>query len=104
LPAPHHHRPPLSFPTRRSSDLDEATVEKALASISRPDACVFLASDTAVRALVSDPPLDVTNNILTVANFLKSYRGGKILFMSSGDRKSTRLNSSHVAISYAVFC
>ena len=63
---------------------DEATVEKALASISRPDACVFLASDTAVRALVSDPPLDVTNNILTVANFLKSYRGGKILFMSSG--------------------
>src|SRR5437870_5148204 len=23
---------------------------------------------------------------------------------SSGDRKSTRLNSSHVAISYAVFC
>src|SRR5437870_11501178 len=29
----------------------------------------------------------------------------KILVMSNkGDRKSTRLNSSHVAISYAVFC
>src|SRR5690625_5569589 len=28
-----------------------------------------------------------------------SYEGG-----NSGDRKSTRLNSSHVAISYAVFC
>src|SRR5690349_21911501 len=27
--------------------------------------------------------------------------GGKIVF---GDRKSTRLNSSHVEISYAVFC
>src|SRR5690625_6181899 len=26
------------------------------------------------------------------------------LLVSSGDRKSTRLNSSHVAISYAVFC
>src|SRR5690625_6384357 len=25
-------------------------------------------------------------------------------FMKAGDRKSTRLNSSHVAISYAVFC
>src|SRR5690625_5522256 len=25
-------------------------------------------------------------------------------FVSSSDRKSTRLNSSHVAISYAVFC
>src|ERR1039458_6282590 len=28
------------------------------------------------------------------------YRPGK----SSGDRKSTRLNSSHLGISYAVFC
>src|SRR5690625_6673915 len=27
-----------------------------------------------------------------------------IEFVKSGDRKSTRLNSSHVAISYAVFC
>src|SRR5690625_63639 len=26
------------------------------------------------------------------------------LFQEKGDRKSTRLNSSHVAISYAVFC
>src|SRR5690625_6630199 len=26
------------------------------------------------------------------------------IFLSEGDRKSTRLNSSHVAISYAVFC
>src|SRR5439155_8483256 len=27
-----------------------------------------------------------------------------IIVEASGDRKSTRLNSSHVAISYAVFC
>src|SRR5690625_5968638 len=26
------------------------------------------------------------------------------MYSSEGDRKSTRLNSSHVAISYAVFC
>src|SRR5690625_6566851 len=26
------------------------------------------------------------------------------MFQAAGDRKSTRLNSSHVAISYAVFC
>src|SRR5439155_6221467 len=30
--------------------------------------------------------------------------GASILRVSSLDRKSTRLNSSHVAISYAVFC
>src|SRR5690625_6845483 len=41
---------------------------------------------------------------------LKIYRDGKWLKTSKnfndymGDRKSTRLNSSHVAISYAVFC
>src|SRR5690625_7346684 len=30
--------------------------------------------------------------------------GGIPLMWQTGDRKSTRLNSSHVAISYAVFC
>src|SRR5699024_6298799 len=29
---------------------------------------------------------------------------GQLLFQLNGDRKSTRLNSSHVSISYAVFC
>src|SRR5207249_6203627 len=31
-------------------------------------------------------------------------RSGAGLLVGSGDRKSTRLNSSHVSISYAVFC
>src|SRR5690625_6024180 len=30
--------------------------------------------------------------------------GGPTYAAAAGDRKSTRLNSSHVAISYAVFC
>src|SRR5690625_6214910 len=30
--------------------------------------------------------------------------GAKGVFLDKVDRKSTRLNSSHVAISYAVFC
>src|SRR5207253_9735728 len=30
--------------------------------------------------------------------------GGRPALLASRDRKSTRLNSSHVAISYAVFC
>src|SRR5690625_6079131 len=36
-------------------------------------------------------------------NFFKSCKS-RIATVISGDRKSTRLNSSHVAISYAVFC
>src|SRR5699024_3553319 len=31
-------------------------------------------------------------------------RLGRLTFNARGDRKSTRLNSSHVSISYAVFC
>src|SRR5207253_5049226 len=37
-----------------------------------------------------------------VTRFAES--GGLVLGICNGDRKSTRLNSSHVAISYAVFC
>src|SRR5690606_39617156 len=32
------------------------------------------------------------------------YENGHITYMRTEDRKSTRLNSSHVKISYAVFC
>src|SRR5699024_12182794 len=42
--------------------------------------------------------------IITTGTFMR----GKVLIgdleYESGDRKSTRLNSSHVSISYAVFC
>src|SRR5437870_10818112 len=36
--------------------------------------------------------------------FLTNAKPETILFTAATDRKSTRLNSSHVAISYAVFC
>src|SRR3712207_8849492 len=36
--------------------------------------------------------------------FLESLRDADILGRPSSDRKSTRLNSSHANISYAVFC
>src|SRR5690625_5676233 len=40
---------------------------------------------------VDDPALTIDPETITLDEFI-------------GDRKSTRLNSSHVAISYAVFC
>src|SRR5690625_841466 len=42
-----------------------------------------------------------------VAEFLRFARAGgstEVSVVAARDRKSTRLNSSHVAISYAVFC
>src|SRR3712207_6881924 len=35
---------------------------------------------------------------------IKEAYGGEVTVVSMGDRKSTRLNSSHANISYAVFC
>src|SRR2546426_2940068 len=40
----------------------------------------------------------------TAGGFHSEYRIGDSMLMIGGDRKSTRLNSSHLVISYAVFC
>src|SRR2546422_2764756 len=48
---------------------------------------------------------DAPRFILNFARNSKEYAAMKLtLFLSAGDRKSTRLNSSHGYISYAVFC
>src|SRR5690625_6242501 len=74
-----------SFPTRRSSDLVEVGVEE------HPE-------HAAAEPVIAGGEGDVLGFALTldVQRHLRS-RWGR-------DRKSTRLNSSHVAISYAVFC
>src|SRR5690625_6912787 len=45
--------------------------------------------------------LDVDNEKITPFSYLYKYENSSGYML---DRKSTRLNSSHVAISYAVFC
>src|SRR5690625_7031545 len=72
-----HHRSLHSFPTRRSSDL----------SGSRPANYPML-----VRG---------GRHGHCRSTILRRGRRGSV---ARRDRKSTRLNSSHVAISYAVFC
>src|SRR5439155_21833818 len=68
------HRDLHSFPTRRSSDLEQE--------------------------------LGPTLAGLTTLEMLARLRGAvdEVCQIFREDRKSTRLNSSHVAISYAVFC
>src|SRR5690606_41618843 len=81
----------LSFPTRRSSDLSM--------SFSRSPGGV-----SSTRSVISCGPL------LAASIALKPCFAAPIEVLvptsTSGgiDRKSTRLNSSHVKISYAVFC
>src|SRR5690606_41786341 len=85
-PGPHRALP--SFPTRRSSDLGEEPttaepiVEQPVCTRSIP------ATSTPVR---------LSLRIAAGASTMPEPSSGR-------DRKSTRLNSSHVKISYAVFC
>src|SRR5205085_10393487 len=78
------HRHLHSFPTRRSSDL--TAVESMLAA-------------SAAAETVCAP-------LTTLAPRSSSLTGpcGELRLNGMADRKSTRLNSSHSQISYAVFC
>src|SRR5205814_4410300 len=84
---PAQRRPLHSFPTRRSSDLSAATVSAWTATASATDNC----GGSATLTPSYTPPPDNCNRTVTVTFTVR-------------DRKSTRLNSSHLGISYAVFC
>src|SRR5207249_12317800 len=89
-----------SFPTRRSSDL---TVLLLL-----PLGTVFLICFWIGQMNLLQSPGSTLAAVacLTVilTGGLAAWEAGRIKTETSPDRKSTRLNSSHVSISYAVFC
>src|SRR2546426_8109991 len=86
-------RPPRStlFPTRRSSDLGNAGATETAAALLGPfwraNSPRTENGGSIVRSPTPGPELFVACEVVDVA-----------------DRKSTRLNSSHLVISYAVFC
>src|SRR3712207_7324736 len=56
------------------------------------------------RAHALDPKNYRTTVIAGDAHFLIATQSGDARVLGEADRKSTRLNSSHANISYAVFC
>src|SRR5207244_7147954 len=99
-----HPRHSPSFPTRPSSDL-EPDVQVAVAMLQQ-DTALFVESEGRLVAAVElvsprnkDRPLARTTYLTRYLGYL--LRGVNLLLV---DRKSTRLNSSHQIISYAVFC
>src|SRR5438067_10410611 len=76
-----------SFPTRRSSDLYQRLFEMENIELTFADEALGAVSRKAIERK-------------TGARGLRSIA----LRETAPDRKSTRLNSSHVSISYAVFC
>src|SRR5207249_8104649 len=100
----HRRRPPPdlhSFPTRRSSDL----LTRALQVATKPKSITSVPGGMVARASI---------NLKGSGIFMDSFDSSDTNFSTAGaydpkkardrDRKSTRLNSSHVSISYAVFC
>src|SRR5207244_10353835 len=88
----HHHRDLHSFPTRRSSDLDSKIDERKFRQVNR-------------RELLKLTPI-IALGAFAIPSLRKPplKQGLGFSDWASADRKSTRLNSSHQIISYAVFC
>src|SRR5690606_40301287 len=96
------HRALLSFPTRRSSDLVVVAVAGAGVEEAKVVGVGLLwavgEGEASVIVLVGEMAASVVSPTTTITSV--------VCFGGTGcaDRKSTRLNSSHVKISYAVFC
>src|SRR5690606_41422388 len=87
------HPPLHSFPTRRSSDLDDHRDQLPLG--------------VGEVALLVDQQVEVApprQELVAVDGLRLEHVGHEAERLLRLDRKSTRLNSSHVKISYAVFC
>src|SRR5207253_7123350 len=84
-----HDALPISWCARSQTKKESQKMKKLLLSIAVAAAAPF------AWAQVSETTTSTTTT---------TEGGGTITEFTPGDRKSTRLNSSHVAISYAVFC
>src|SRR5439155_10291467 len=93
------HRNPHSFPTRRSSDLLKSRRFGSPPSLAAKGRDERGAEGDARRE--PDPAQGQRRRPDEKAGEPSVREADRRL---EGDRKSTRLNSSHVAISYAVFC
>src|SRR5690242_2605917 len=89
-----HHRDLHSFPTRRSSDLAfiSTSTHQTLSPLSIID--ILNVVKESCQEAFNLPSFNTTLQTIKSHFFDRNYE----------DRKSTRLNSSHMSISYAVFC
>src|SRR5205814_9762848 len=98
-----HHRDLHSFPTRRSSDLIKTDGSIEMRKFLKTE---VPGSDPRIAALEQEVSLlkaakatPITTAVIPAPAATLAKKTKRI-----GDRKSTRLNSSHLGISYAVFC
>src|SRR5690625_6681628 len=92
-----------TFPTRRSSDLGDITLSPQFVYVASYQGGVAarnaIDGQNKKQNLESVPRVTFTTPSVATVGLTEEQAKEKGI-----DRKSTRLNSSHVAISYAVFC
>src|SRR5690606_39296427 len=89
-----------SFPTRRSSDLYFATGKLDIDTAAAVVGGIARGCEEAGCALIGGETAEMPDMYGVGEYDLAGFTVGAV----EKDRKSTRLNSSHVKISYAVFC
>src|SRR5205814_8166997 len=90
-----------SFPTRRSSDLQTVVMMESMGNIIACDRREPLVSNDFTQRVMSAVQAGDATKRLRMRRLALAGFG---LMQAAADRKSTRLNSSHLVISYAVFC
>src|SRR5690606_41629438 len=90
------------FPTRRSSDLHHAVVD--LHGEDGGGDRQHVSDQCRDTRFQPGPPVPLERSLEPVLSQLAGKIPGPPVGLIGRDRKSTRLNSSHVKISYAVFC
>src|SRR5207248_11655639 len=100
FPRSAHHRALHSFPTRRSSDLGKS--DAFLTKLTADGKLEWVRTFGAAREDAANSVAVRGDSIVVVGNFDDKLDLGE--YHHKADRKSTRLNSSHRTISYAVFC
>src|SRR5699024_11670941 len=92
-----------SFPTRRSSDLQLYCFYYSILPSHLNTEFILAFALTVFLGLISTKQSSSSSSIILNSQTFNTC-SSNLEYLFSKDRKSTRLNSSHVSISYAVFC
>src|SRR5690606_42099318 len=91
-------------PPPRSSLFPYTTLFRSIRALGKVKVSYFDAAELQELTQLAAKTMNLTISITEAVAYVSSAEDCKVHGFCCKDRKSTRLNSSHVKISYAVFC
>src|SRR5690625_7240334 len=89
---------PVQIPNYKEHNIDNDTINTVFKRYINP------LNFNVIQRMIDQSGMDKYAKKLLTPMMIRLFIYAQLKNLSSLDRKSTRLNSSHVAISYAVFC